>query len=406
MFSDYVESGPSLLNPAAGTIRADFKLNANVTLANVIRRMIISATPAVAFRTEPAETSEMSITVNTTPLVNEIISHRIGMIPILADVTTFDPARYEFILDKENTTKDMIDVTASDFQIFMKNPENPLEAPVQVPTAQFFPPDPITGETVLITRLRPQWNRSAPNEQIKLKAKASISTGQENIRWSPVSQCSYEYTRDTNEEHLEEVFTNWLLNTKKIAKITDLPEEKLAELKREFNTMEVQRCFLTDERGNPTNFTFHLESVGTQPIPVIVANALIAAEALVRKYENVDQTLPDNVVVKQGDARFPCVDIVFTNESHTLGNLLETYLVENHVDGEAQPRITYVGYKVPHPLRPEMFVRIGVESDGGDADAEQLIARQALANVCRLLRDQFRALQAAWNTRGQGVRAA
>jgi len=112
MFSDYVESGPSLLNPAAGTIRADFKLNANVTLANVIRRMIISATPAVAFRTEPAETSEMSITVNTTPLVNEIISHRIGMIPILADVTTFDPARYEFILDKENTTKDMIDVTA------------------------------------------------------------------------------------------------------------------------------------------------------------------------------------------------------------------------------------------------------------------------------------------------------
>jgi DNA-directed RNA polymerase subunit L len=365
--------------------------------------MIISSTPSVAFRTEPAEKSEMSISVNTTPLVNEIISHRIGMIPILADYTKFEPDRYEFILDKENTTKDMIDVFASDFQIFMKNPENPLEAAVQVPTAQFFPPDPITGETVLITRLRPQWNRSAPNEQIRLKAKASISTGQENIRWSPISQCSYEYTRDTNPDHLEDVFTNWMLYTKKIEKITDVPEEKLAELKREFNTMENQRCYLTDERGNPTNFTFYLESVGTQPIPVIVSNALRAAEALMRKYEDIDATLPKNVVVKQGDARFPCVDIVFTDESHTLGNLLETYLVENHVDGEAQPRITYAGYKVPHPLRPEMFVRIGVESDGGDTDHEQTIARQAVANVCRGLRDQFRILQASWDARNTAV---
>ena len=403
MFSDYVESGPPLLNPAAGKLRATFKLKANVTLANTIRRMIISSTPSVAFRTEPAEKSEMSISVNTTPLVNEIISHRIGMIPILADYTKFEPDRYEFILDKENTTKDMIDVFASDFQIFMKNPENPLEAAVQVPTAQFFPPDPITGETVLITRLRPQWNRSAPNEQIRLKAKASISTGQENIRWSPISQCSYEYTRDTNPDHLEDVFTNWMLYTKKIEKITDVPEEKLAELKREFNTMENQRCYLTDERGNPTNFTFYLESVGTQPIPVIVSNALRAAEALMRKYEDIDATLPKNVVVKQGDARFPCVDIVFTDESHTLGNLLETYLVENHVDGEAQPRITYAGYKVPHPLRPEMFVRIGVESDGGDTDHEQTIARQAVANVCRGLRDQFRILQASWDARNTAV---
>ena len=403
MFSDYVESGPPLLNPAAGKLRATFKLKANVTLANTIRRMIISSTPSVAFRTEPAEKSEMSISVNTTPLVNEIISHRIGMIPILADFTKFEPDRYEFILDKENTTKDMIDVFASDFQIFMKNPENPLEAPVQVPTAQFFPPDPITGETVLITRLRPQWNRSAPNEQIKLKAKASISTGQENIRWSPISQCSYEYTRDTNPDHLEDVFTNWMLYTKKIEKITDVPEEKLAELKREFNTMENQRCYLTDERGNPTNFTFYLESVGTQPIPVIVSNALRAAEALMRKYEDIDATLPKNVVIKQGDARFPCVDIVFTDESHTLGNLLETYLVENHVDGEAQPRITYAGYKVPHPLRPEMFVRIGVETDGGDTDHEQTIARQAVANVCRGLRDQFRILQASWDARNTAV---
>lgn len=396
MFANYVESGPNLLNPSKNKLRATFRLSSNVTLANTIRREIISSTPSVAFRTEPTETSDMTITVNTTPLVNEIISHRIGMIPIVADPSTFDADRYEFVLDVENTTKDMMDVTAANFKVYMKNPDNPLEASVEVPTAQFFPPDPITGDTALITRLRPQWNRSAPNEKILLKAKASVSTGHENIRWSPVSQCSYEYTRDTNEMHMEDVFTIWLLNTKKIAKVTDIPEDKLVELKREFNTMESQRCYLTNERGDPNDFTFYVESVGTQPIPFIVSNALLACEALVRKYEDMDATLPKNVVVRQGDARFPCVDIVFTDESHTLGNLLETYLVENHIDGEDQPRITYAGYKVPHPLRPEMFVRIGVETDGGDTEQEQRIARLAVATVCRRLRDEFRNAQASW----------
>jgi len=395
MFSEYVESGPSLFNPALGKIRANFRLKTNVTVANTIRRQIISATPAVAFRTEPAEKSEMSIEVNTTPLVNEIISHRIGMIPILADPATFDPAQYEFVLDKENTTKEMIDVTASDIVVRMKNPKN-LEAPIQVPTVNFFPPDPITGETVLITRLRPQWNHSAPNERISLKAKASVSTGHENIRWSPVTQCSYEYTRDNDEAHLETVFNTWLLNNKKIADTTQIPEEKLAELKREFNTMEVQRCYLTDAKGNANDFTFHVESVGTQPVPVIVRNGLIACENLVDKYKDIDINIPDNVVVRQGDTRFPCVDIVFTNESHTLGNLLETYLVEQHIDGTAEPKIKYAGYKVPHPLRPEMFVRIGVEAD--DDEQEKIVARKAVANVCRILRDEFAALRADWES--------
>ena len=395
MFSEYVESGPSLFNPSVGKLRAQFKFQGNVTLANVLRRIIVSATSSVGFRTEPPEKSDITISVNTTPLVNEIIAHRIGMIPIQADPTTFDPSLYEFVLEKENTTSEMMDVRAADFRVLKKTPENPLEPPVEVPTKDFFPPDPITGETTLITRLRPQWNQSAPNERIVLKAKASISTGAENIRWSPVSQCSYEYTQDKNEEHVEAVFTNWLLLTKKIEKPEEVMTDKLAELKREFNTMEIQRCYITNERGEPIDFTFYVESVGTQSIPFIVSAALQACTALVRKYEDLDATIPENVTLKPGDARYPCTDVVFQHEAHTLGNLLEAYLVENHVDGSAQPRITYAGYKVPHPLRPEMFVRIGAEQATEDSDAQ--IARQAIASVCRGLRDTFRQLDASWS---------
>ena len=199
---------------------------------------------------------------------------------------------------------------------------------------------------------------------------------------------------------MEAVFTNWLLLTKKIEKPEEVMTDKLAELKREFNTMEIQRCYITNDRGEPIDFTFYVESVGTQSIPFIVSTALRACTALVRKYEDLDATIPESVTLKPGDARYSCTDVVFQGEAHTLGNLLEAYLVENHVDGSAQPRITYAGYKVPHPLRAEMFVRIGAEQDMTNniatGESEFQMARQAISSVCRGLRDQFRQLDASW----------
>ena len=397
MFSDYTEFGPSLLGDASAKLNASFRLsNTNVTVANVLRRSILTQTPSVAFRTEPAEKSEVIVTTNTTPLVNEMLTHRIGMIPIRADPLTFNPDVYEFVLDKENSTKGMLDVTAADFKVLKKNPENLLEEPVEVPNAEFFPPDPITGDTVLITRLRPQWNPTAPNERLQLKARAAVSTGTENIRWSPVSQCSYEYTRDNNPEHVTAVFNNWLLAHKKIDDPTTLPSDRIEELKREFNTMEIQRCYMMNEKGEPNDFTFHIESVGVQKIPDIVRTGIAACEALVTRYQDLDGTIPSNVRVQEGDSRFSSIDIIFQNEGHTLGNLLETFLVMNHVEGDVEPKISYAGYKVPHPLRPEMFIRIGFQDISGDTEVKKNTARLVVATVCRKLKVDFRALMTAW----------
>jgi DNA-directed RNA polymerase subunit L len=397
MFSDYEESGPTLLGDSTHHLNASFRFsNTNVTTANTLRRAILTLTPAVGFRTEPYEKSDVVITTNTTPLVNEMIAHRVGMIPIKANPLEFDPSLYEFTLDKENNTKELMDVRASDFKVTMKNPENPLDTPIEIPTENFFPPDPITGETVLITRLRPQWNPSAANERLTLKARASISNGAENIRWSPVSQASYEYTRDSDPEHVERVFTTWLANNKKIADTSTLDPSRRDELLREFNTMEIQRCYLTNERGDPNDFTFHVESIGVQPIPDIVRAAIAACEALVSKYQDLDGTLPASVRVQQGDSRFPSIDVIFQNEAHTLGNLLETVLVDRHVDGEGEPKITYAGYKVPHPLRAEMFVRLGMRDEISDPEIQLQTARLVIANACRYMKEEYRRIQSSW----------
>ena len=397
MFSDYSEFGPTLLGNPDAKIQASFRLNnTDVTIANTIRRAIQVSTPSVAFRTEPADKSDVNITINTTPLVNEMIAHRIGMIPIRANPLAFNSNQFEFVLDMENKTKEVMDVRASDFKVMMRNPENMLEAPVEVPAADFFPPDPITGDTVLITRLRAQWNPTSPNERLQMRAKAVVSTGTENIRWSPVAQCSYEYTRDPDPEHCNAVFLDWLDKSKKITDSSTLQEERRSELQREFNTMEIQRCYLTDARGEPNDFIFHLESVGILAIPDIVKAGIAACEAMVTRYQDLDGTLPASVRAQQGDSRFPTIEIYFQNETHSLGNLLETYINDHFIDGSEEPKVTYVGYKVPHPLRPEMFIRLGVNPDITDPEMQTQTARLVIASACRKLKADFRALGAAW----------
>lgn len=398
MFRDYTEDGPTLLGDSSRRLNASFRYtNTNVTMANTLRRAILTLTPAVGFRTEPYEKSDVQITTNTTPLVNEMIAHRIGMIPIrFTDLVSFKPDQYDFVLDMKNDTKKTMDVRASDFQVFRKNLENPLMPMEQLPTAEFFPPDPITGDTVLITRLRPQWNPTAPLEQITLKARASLSTGTENIRYSPVAQSSYEYTRDENPEAQQSVFQAWLANNKKIEDSSAVAQDQIAAYRREFDTCEIQRCYLKDERGNAYDFTFHIESLGVQPVPMIVSNALAGCEALVKRYIDIDTVLSENIRVLQADAQYPAIDIFFMNEGHTLGNLLETYIVDNHIDGSAQPSVQYVAYKVPHPLRPEMFIRIAVNSEEADVETQKTIARTVIAAACRALKEEFRGLGEKW----------
>lgn len=419
-FADYKEEGNHLWgDPGRGT-KGSFRLfNTNVTTANVIRRAIQTLTPSVGFRTEPYEKSDVHISINTTPLVNDMIAHRIGMTPVCADPTTFDPTLYEFRLDKMNDTKDMMDVTTSDIKVFVRNPEAPLEPmrPMDL-TAQFFPPDPISGDTILLTRLRPQWNPTAPKEQLVFTATASISTGKENSRYSPVSQVSYAYTRDTNPEHRKAVLEHWLRTQKKILMGEGLSEadraaavekktliwddamdaSKKDALLREFETMEIQRCYRMDARGNPNDFTFQVESIGAQPVGMIVESGLVACEVLVSRYANLDKEIPANVRIQQGDSRFPTMDVIFQDEGHTLGNLLETHLCEQNVEKQdAELPLTYVAYKVPHPLRAEMFVRMGVASkDVVDVETQKRAARQAIAQACQELRAQFAALRSKW----------
>jgi DNA-directed RNA polymerase subunit L len=184
--------------------------------------------------------------------------------------------------------------------------------------------------------------------------------------------------------------------------VAELGQDRLEELRREYNTMEIQRCYRKDAAGEANDFTFFVESMGTLTVPDIVRAALEATIEKLTKYQDLDGELPETVQLQHADSRFPAVDIIFRDEDHTLGNLLQHYLVDNHVraEGEAiqeEPRITFAGYKVPHPLKPEMVVRVGLPKDMADPEVELQTARFVVAKVVRHLKELFGGMLSDWN---------
>jgi DNA-directed RNA polymerase subunit L len=363
----------------------------HVTYANTLRRLILTGVETVAFRadmTSTGTTTDVVVKRNDTPMTNEMFAHRIGLIPInIQEPLKWNPDKYIFKLNVTSDKDNIRYVKSSDFEV--REIISTEDEPVIIPTDQFFPPNPITRDTCLIATLKPG---SGPTQQsIEVIAKATIGTGRENARFMPVSQCSYEYTRDTNPEKQEELFNKWLLKSKMITETLDKSTEKYQALMREFNTMEIARCFLVNDKGEPYSYDFTIETMGILPVEYIVQRACEVGENMCNRYVNIDKgDLPDEITISSAATRIIGYDFLIRGHDHTLGNLLQTYLVENHIQGTSEPKVTYAGYSVPHPLRDEMVLRMGV------TDGEESTARSALAAAARGCSELFRKMRESW----------
>ncbi len=399
----------------------------HVTYANTLRRLILTGVETIAFRadmTSTGATTDVIVKRNDTPMTNEMLADRIGLLPIhIQDPLAWKSDNYIFTLkvagSKDNTTY----VKAGDFKVFEVRPmaggansnnevgsnndkqdnndrsENGSNNSsnnsnvnddnlVEVPTEKFFPVNPITRDTCLIATLQP--GSGLTQQFIEIRAKATKGTGREHARFSPVSQCSYEYTPDSSPQRIQEMFTTWL-NVAKKAGGVDKGSERYNELLREFNTMQVKRCYKIDEKNEPFSYDFTVETAGVLPVNYIVERACEVGENMCSRYVNIHQgELPAEMTVSAADARIIGFDFLIRGHDHTLGNLLQTWLVENHIQGEATPKITYAGYCVPHPLRDEMVLRIGVE------DGEEATARLALATAAKGCVEMFQKLRTSW----------
>jgi DNA-directed RNA polymerase alpha subunit len=380
----------------------------HVSYANTLRRLILTGIETVAFRSDmtlTGTTTDVLVAQNDTPMTNEMLADRIGLLPIhVKEPLIWEKDKYVFTLNvtgKEDRTtyvtasdfkikevKDVKDIKdASQFEINENNEEkHENEYEREIASDELFIPNALTQQTSLIAILQP----STPPQKLNIIAKASIGTGREHARFSPVSQCSYEYSLDSNEERIEQMFTTWLSVAKKIDNI-DKTSEKYNVIWREFNTMQIKRCYLMNEKQQPYSYDFTIETIGTLPIKYIVSRACDVGENLCNRYVNIDTIVNDtHITVSPANSRIIGFDFLIRGQDHTLGNLLQTWLVDNHIEGASVPKITYAGYSVPHPLRDEIILRIGIE------DGKEETARKALAAAARGCALMFRQMREAW----------
>jgi DNA-directed RNA polymerase subunit L len=356
----------------------------SVTYANTLRRAIQTEVLTLCFRadmTETGTTSDVKVLKNTTPMSNEMLADRVGLLCLAMPkgvVNEWDKNSHLFKLNVKNETNTLRLVTASDFQVLRIKPESEGGDGVereQIPNTLFFHPDPVTLETCILAVLKPQVPGQAP-EEVSIEAYASLGKGREHTRFNPTSQCAYSYSRDTDESRIKELWIRWLVEQKKVMNPNDLEKDEARKtmLEREFRSLEIQRCYKIGPDGEPNSFDFTIETLGTMSPYAIISRALRALITLCDKYASLDSgDLPDTVEIRPADARMKGFDIWFDGEDHTLGNLLQTYIDDNLMDsGDC----TFVGYKVPHPLREEMLLRIGV-NDLSEATARLIVAKAA-----------------------------
>jgi len=365
-------------------------VNTHVSYVNTLRRVGISEVKSVGFRAEilkDGSTSDVKIESNTTPMSNEMLAHRIGLIPVHANPSTWDPEKYVFKCDIKNNSLDFLDVKVSDIDVFEKK-DSEL---IKVPNVQFFHPDPITRDTALIAVLKPKVGSQAL-EQLSFTAKATVGVGRENSRFNPTSQFAYSYTRDEDPDKVNEIFIEWLDRHKKVnsSDLESDPDRK-AEFEREFNTMEVNRCYKKNEKGEPYSFDFTIESVGVYSPYDIVKEAIKVCEEKCFTYAGIDKgTLPENIKIQPTKKESKGYDIYFQHEDHTLGNLLTTWLDENLLDPlSVKPdAIRFCGYCVPHPLRDEMLITILCDNED--------TCRKVLATAASNLSKMFAQWRSEW----------
>ena len=309
----------------------------NVSIANSIRRTILSDIPCVVFKTSPNEENTANIILNTSRFNNEIIKQRLSCIPIHISDLQMPLKNYLMEVNVENLTDTMLYVTTKDFKIKNLTTGDYLS---EKDTQAIFPPSDQTGYYIDFLRLRPKISNEIPGESINLTCKFTISNAKDSGTFNVVSTCSYGYTIDDVKMEIE-------LGKK-------MKEWKDQGLKTEDVKFEADNWKLLDglRITKPDSFDYIIQSLG-----VFTNQELIhkACDILIQKL--LDVTADDELqIVPAENTMSNCYDIILKNEDYTIGKAIE-YMFYAKYFNDTQV-LTYCGFKKMHPHDSDSIVRL------------------------------------------------
>jgi DNA-directed RNA polymerase subunit L len=331
----------------------------DVAIINGIRRTILTDIPVPGMIGEEEPTIE--IIKNNGPLHNEIMIHRIGLIPICMtedEIEEYENGYVELELNVLNEGTTMLNVSTADIKV-KKGGKDVNKKDLD----NMFPANPVSKTHILITRLR-------TGEQLHFKANVVKKTARFNAAFSPVSLANFFYMQDTE------------------------------QAKKKDNILDKERAYLSNKYGEANAVVFEIESVNhlvgpkylvSKSIEIIVdkLNTLIAninSESLgangvkLYQFENLDSTYEFSI----------------QNEDDTIGNIIQSFVHNKYVRDEKSVlddmHCSYIGYVCPHPLKAELIIRMTL-----DDQTNKAVFIRFLEINCRLIIDELLNMKKEWN---------
>jgi len=351
----------------------------NVSLANALRRIILSDIPTFVFRTFPYSECKASIVTNTSRLHNEILKQRLSCIPIHA--SDMEPSIKDYQLEINATAdgNEIRYITTRDFKMKNRTTGKYL---TDVKCREIFPPNAITGDYIEFARLLPKMSEYSEGEQLTMTCDLDIGTAKEDGAFNVVCTCAYQMTMDA-----AKVDEAWRIKEAELVKegIATVGSEEMKAQRKNWSLLDAQRHTKDD------SFDFVVETVGVFTNAEIVYKA---AQIMINKCMKFIRDIEsgENHIIPTVSTIQNGFDIELKGEDYTLGKVLEFFLHDKHY-AEDQT-VTYCSFRKIHPHNPDSMIRVGfAETVGVDENiVAQYIttcARDAIV-VFEHIRDQFR----------------
>lgn len=325
----------------------------NVSLANAIRRTILSDIPLIVFKTLPYEENKANILVNTSRLNNEIIKQRLSCIPIhIKDIYNFPLKNYIMEVNVENTTDNILYVTTKDFIVKDIVTNKYLD---ETKTREIFPANEL-GYYIDFVRLRPKLSDELKGEKIHLTCEFSIGTAKEDGTFNAVSTCAYGFTPDEDKISIE--------LAKKIQTWKDegKNQKEIEYESKNWKYLDALRITKKD------SFDFIVQTIGIYSNYELLDSA---CDIIISRLANIDTDIDTDKleINKSNNTLKNSFDIILKDDDYTIGKIIEYALYSKFYDGSKL--LNYCGFKKMHPHDPDSIIRIAYNMEEPETFVKQ-----------------------------------
>jgi DNA-directed RNA polymerase subunit L len=405
--------------------------------ANAIRRTLLNDIPTVAFETSEdvaPEERDLTMVVNHSALHNEMLTHRIAMVPLYLDPTHFHKNLFFECHVIHDGSEPFRFITADDMEVYPLRPDlqqrldDILDPNVALDDAALY-----EMEEVLATNSRENYDISTSKrlskadkerllrpfefqgttsyclinelkhtgtqdvfQEVHFHGSPSVKTAKHDSRYQAVSQAAYSFVKD---EATADAVLEGRINGRDIA-----PEDE-ARFRTKFKLAESARYFKRDDFNEPNEYLFKLKSTHFWSEAELFQKTLDilenACESLKGEFLKLLRTESSSITVNaQEEGR---LTYTLNGQSHTMGNLLQSHLVRRVIqksDGthDEGALLLSCGYKKPHPLEDslKLFVTVNLDNEtirNVPSDKHPERVTECLMREMGVLKEEFGKLQ-------------